>query len=362
MSSSAGGILAGRERLIRASGAILATLSLCAAVYGALALLGQNFADIALAHLFAATTGGAAGNIADRRRLGWHFFPWIVAFTCPLLGGVAAYLLLQNMKKPRAGKLIEEYSAYLDEAASFRESVPYAQGLTPAEPLSLGDVLNITDSEAEQRIAIEYLSEMETPSALEILRKAASTAGSEAYFFSMTALTQMEDRMLARLDELEYSIQRTGEVEADADLLMETARSYLDFIYYNFASGEIRTEYLRRIDTLLSHVFSKNATGKNEIDEALILSGRVRLAMNESKAAARYFTRYIESNPEKYNGYLWRAEAWYKLHEYSHLREDCASADKIGGIPQNMRSVVDFWLEEGTDSTMWAAHGQSGSA
>lgn len=335
---------ANMERLTRICGLFLASLSLCAAVFGANALLKQNFPHVLLAYFAAAFTGSAAGTIADRRRLGKHFFPWIASFAFPLFGGAGAYFLLQYMKKPRSGNLIEEYASYLDEAASFRESVPDPELPAPTEPISLGDVLAITDSEAEQRIAIEYLAEMETPAALEILRKASSTSGSEAYFFSMTALTQMEDKMLARLDELEEMIRQCGETEADMDLLVKTAASYLDFIYYNFVSGETQKEYLRRAQTLLNHVLDKDSIGISEIDDALLLAGRVQLAMDEGKKAIKYFNRYIERNPRRWNGYLWRAEAWHKLCEYSLLCEDCAKADKIGGIPQTMRGVIDFWL------------------
>lgn len=333
------------ERLIHLCGVTLATLSLCSAVLGAYAILGENCAQVALAHLLAALTGGAAGTIADRRRLGRHFFPWILSFAIPLFGGVGVYFLLQNMKKPWSGKLMEEYTAYLDDAASFRESVPITDQTAPTAPVPLGDVLSVTDSEAEQRIAIEYLSEMETPAAVEVLRKAASTAGSEAYFFSMTALTQMEDKMLARLDELEDAIKRSGETEADGDLLIQTAAAYLDFIYYHFVTGETRTEYLQRAQALLDHVLERNATGSSELDESLLLSGRVQLGMGNARMAIKYFNRYIARNPQQWNGYLWRAEAWYRSGDYGRVREDCAKADKISGITQNMRYVTDFWLE-----------------
>ena len=339
-----------RERFVRHLALLLGALSLCAAIAGLIAMLAQAFTVIILAHFLAALTGGAAGTIADRRRLGVHFFPWILAFTTPLFGGIAAYFLLETMKRPRTGKLLEEYAVYLNDAASYRESVPVLGHSAPMEFVSLADVLSNPVSDAEQRVAIEYLAEMETPAALEILRKATLSANQETRFFAMTAMTQIEDKMLIRLGELEESVKQNGESSQDATLLLKTAKAYIDFIYYQLITGERRSEYLHNAETLLQRVLESPLTGTSEINETLILLGRVKLGLNDGKNAVTYFSRYIERNPGKNPGYLWRAEAWYKLGQYAHLREDCKTARQIGCIPKNMSAVLDFWLPEKTET------------
>lgn len=349
MTSASGVNASGHERRMRGLGLLLGTIALCAALAGSGAVLAQEFTVALLAHFLAAITGGSAGSVADRRRLGTHFFPWIMAFTMPLFGGSAAYFLLETMKKPRSGRLLEEYAAYLNDAASYRESVPVLERSAPAELVSLEDVLSNPSSDAEQRIAIEYLAEMETQAAFEILRKAVSSAGREAYFFAMTAITQREDKMLAQLGELEDTIRQTGESRADVELLLKTAAAYIDFIYYRFAAGERRAEYLHRAEALLRRVLDSHATGVSEINEALILFGRVQLGLNNGESAATYFSQYIERNPGRNLGYLWRAEAWHTLGKYARLREDCRVAREIGGIPHNMLAVLDFWLPEQAD-------------
>lgn len=336
----------GRERRMRNLGRLLGALSFCAAIAGSFAIVAQNLPGIIGTHLLAATTGGCAGAVADRRRLGAHFFPWIMAFLMPLFGGSAAYFLLETMKRPRSGRLLEEYAAYLNDAASYRESVPVPERSAPAELVSLGDVLSNPVSDAEQRIAIEYLAEMETQAAFEILRKAVSSAGREAYFFAMTAMTQMEEKMLAQLGELEDAVSSSGEKHADEELLLKTATAYIDFIYYRFATGERRSEYLHRAEALLRIALDRPATGPGEINETLILLGRVKLALNDGASAAKCFSRHIERNPACSLGYLWRAEAWHTLGNYARLREDCRAARQRGGIPPNMLAVLDFWLPE----------------
>lgn len=339
----------GRERRMRSLGPLLGALSSGAAIAGLFAMVAQNLAGIIAAHLLAAITGGCAGAIADRRRLGAHFFPWVMAFTMPFFGGSAAYFLLETMKRPRTGRLLEDYAAYLNDAASHRESVPVPAGSSPTELVSLGDVLADPASDAEQRIAIEYLAEMETQAAFEILRKAASSADREAYFFAMTAMTQMEDKMLARLGELEDAVSSSGEGRADAELLLKTATAYIDFIYYRFATGGRRSEYLHRAEKLLRNALDGPATGTREINEALVLLGRVKLALNDGESAAKCFSKHIERNPSRSLGYLWRAEAWHALGNYERLREDCRRARELGDIPPNMLAVLDFWLPERPD-------------
>lgn len=349
MISRSGASAVGRERLVRGLGLLLGAISLCAAIAGSNAMLAQDFTVVLLAHFLAAITGGGAGAVADRRRLGARFFPWVMAFTVPLFGGSAAYFLLETMKKPRTGKLLEEYAAYLNDAASYRESVPVSEGSAPTEVVSLGDVLSNPASDAEQRIAIEYLADMETQGACGILRKAVSSAGREAYFFAMTAMTQMEDNMLAQLGELEDAVRQSGESRADAALLLKTAAAYIDFIYYQFAAGERRSEYLHRAEALLLRALDGRSTGAGEVNKALILLGRVKLGLNDGEGAATCFSQYIERNPDRNLGYLWRAEAWYKLGKYALLREDCRAAREIGGISQNMQAVLGFWLPEESD-------------
>lgn len=337
---------AGRVRRLRGLGLLLGAFSLCAAAAGWFAVIAQYLPGIIAAHFLAAISGGCAGAIADRRRLGAQFFPWVMAFAMPLLGGSAAYFLLETMKKPRTGRLLEEYAAYLNDAASYRESVPVQARPTPTEVVSLGDVLSNPVSDAEQRIAIEYLSEMETQAAFDILRKAVSSAGSEAYFFAMTAMTRMEDKMLARLGELEDEIRQGGEDRVDAELLLKTAGAYIDFMYYRFATGDRRADYLHRAEALLLNALGREATEARESDEALILLGRVRLALRDGESAATCFSRYIERNPGRSLGYLWRAEAWHLLGNLARLRADCRAARDCGGIPHAMLPVLDFWLPE----------------
>lgn len=337
-----------KERLLGNVGHLLGGLSLLAAIVGFIAVLEQDVFRIFTAHGLAAITGGYAGALADKRRLGKQSFPWVMALTVPLVGGVAAWFLLETMKKPKTGTLLEEYAVYLNDAASYRDSVPVLERQMPetAELVSLADVLTSPSSEAEQRIAVEHLADMETQAAIEILRKVMASSNKEGYFFAMTALTQMEDKMLTNLQELEDAIKVIGEDRVDVEVLLKTVVAYIDFIYYKFAVGERRTEYLQRVETLLRRVLANAASTATELNDALILLGRVKLQMNDGEAAAKCFNRYIERNPERTLGYLWRAEAWYLLGKYERVRDDCRKVKQMGTVPPNMLEIMDLWLPE----------------
>lgn len=341
-----------KERFIGYWGALLGALSFSIAVVGFIAVLGQAFLFALAAHFLAAIAGAYAGAIADKRRLGKQYFPWVMALTIPLFGGIAVYCLLETMKRPKTGTLLEEYAIYLNDAASYRDSVPVLEREMPkaAELVSLADVLTHPASEAEQRIAVEHLADMETQAAIDILRKVMASSNKEGYFFAMTAMTQMEDKMLTYLQELEDSIKLIGEEHIDIEILLKTSITYIDFIYYQFAMGERRTEYLQRVEAILQLILVNASANASDINEALILLGRVKIQVDDGVAATKLFSRYIEHNPERPLGYLWRAEAWYTLGKYEQVRADCRKVKQMEAVPQNMRLVIDFWLQT-TDKT-----------
>ena len=320
---------------------LLALASLGSGCLGASYLLGGALPLAALCHTVSGGLGCYAATLSDSRRLGGHWFQAALSFCVPFLGGAAAFFLSEAVKRKKSGTLADEFAVYLNDAASFRESVPVTDGNAPSpdDMVSLADILANPISEAEQRIAVENLASMETPAAMEILRKVIDSDAGEGRFFAMTALGQMEDKLLVKLERLEDDLDSGRDVGVGA--LIETARTYMDFSYYQLAQDARRAKYLARAGELLE----KALADEDCAADAWILLGRVRLLEYDCAKALRCFSTYIRDNPERQGGYLWRAEAWLLMGEYGRVREDCADAVRLGPIPGNIDGSVRFWIE-----------------
>lgn len=322
--------------------ALLALTSFAAGCLGAASLLRGGFALALLCHAAAAVLGRHAALISDSRRLGMHSFQTAFSLCVPFFGGCAAFFLSEAVKRKKTGALADDFAVYLNDAASFRESVPVtdAEAPSPDELVPLADILANPVSEAEQRIAVENLAGMETPAAMEILRGVIDADSGEGRFFAMTALGQMEEKLLFRLQRLEEDIA-SGRFSG-TDILRDAARTYLDFSYYQLAQEARRADYLERAGELLEQALEDPECD----DDAWILLGRVRLLRADAREAMKCFDAYVGRNPEEQLGYLWRAEAWFELREFGLLRTDCRRAMDLGPLPGNISGAVLFWLGE----------------
>jgi tetratricopeptide (TPR) repeat protein len=319
---------------------LMAIGSLACGSLGWIGLLAGDWPAALGLHLAAAALGWRAAVVSDKRRLGEHWFQFFVSGCVPFLGGVIAFILSESVKLGRSGALAEEFAVYLNDSASFRESVPIKEQEVP-EPgqlVSLADILASPVSEAEQRIAVEHLAGMETPAAIDILHRVIESNTGDSKFFAMTAIGQLEEKLLSKIQRLEEDI-KSGR-ESDSRILIDAARSYLDFSYFQLAQESLRQDYLKRAGELLETALARADCEPG----ALILLGRVRLLEFDPERALACFDSLLEIQPGDPAGLLWRAEAWYLLGDYAKTREDCLSAARTDRIPDNIRGAVDFWL------------------
>lgn len=318
---------------------VMAAASLCIGCAGVYLLMNDGMPLAILAHLAASVVGCYAAILSDSRRLGGHWFQASVSFSIPFLGGCTAYFLSEAVKRKKSGTLSDEFAIYLNDAASFRESIPVADtDPAPAESiLPLADVLANPISEAEQRIAVENLASMETPDAMGILRRVIDSDSGEGRFFAMTALGQMEEKLLAKMQRQENELSSGREVTPG--MMVAAARTYLDFSYFQIAQNGRRLEYLTRPAELLT-----DALAMNDCDgEAMILMGRVGLMLYKPEEALEMFNAYLKIYPESQNALLWRAETWYMLGDYQKVRDDCLHAREVGDVPGWIGDAVEFW-------------------
>ncbi len=320
---------------------LLAAFSLLVGILAfALLLTGVVWLALLL-HLLSASAGGYAAALSDSRRSGEHWFPAAVAFCLPFAGPFSAFLLSESVKRKKTGRLSEEFAIYLSDAATFRESVPVADAEAPpaAEVVPMADILANPVSEAEQRVAVENLSSMETPVAIGALRKVIDSGVGEGRFFAMTALSRLEERLFAKLQTLEEAIEAGRQGGSDA--FLEKAKAYLDFSYYQLAQDARRDEYLAKAREALGTAMEGGVFDP----EAWIILGRIELLQRNGKAALDCFNAYLALAPESVKGLLWRAEAWFMLGEFDSVRDDCLGVLEFGGPPDSFRETVMFWAE-----------------
>ncbi|MDR2391029.1 MAG: hypothetical protein LBE84_05055 [Planctomycetota bacterium] len=331
-----------KRGLIESTALILAAVSVFSGFFGASLLsLGRPFEAAGL-HFLAAGFGWRAALITDRRRLGDHWFAFFLPFCVPFFGGGVTYILCVSVKFGKAGDLAEEFAAYLSDAATFRESVPIRtdEVLNPENLVSLSDILAAPITEAEQRVAVEHLAGMESPAAIEILQRVIESDSGDARFFAMTAIGQIEERLLNRIQRMEEDM-RSGR-EFGAKIRVDAARAYIDFSYYQLAQESMRNDYLERAEKLLEKALGENDCGP----ETLILLGRVGLLRYDLEKALARFNSCLETDPENVGVLLWRAEAFYGLGEYEKTRKDCLAAEAIGHVPDSILGTVRFWCGE----------------
>ncbi len=324
---------------------LLFCLSAAAGCFGLVRLLAGDFPVAAAGHAASAALGGWAAVLSDNRRLGRHVFQAALACSLPFFGGMTACVLSEAVKRKQTGSLADEFAVYLNDAASFRESVPVGDmEAPPQEHLApLYDILAGNATEAEQRIAVENLVSMETPAAMDILRRVVETNKGEGRFFAMTALGQMEEKLLARLQRQEEAIA-SGR-DAGVRPLLEAAGTYIDFVYYRIAQDARRFDYLRRAAELLEAALEKEDCP----DSVLLTLGRAHLLSYDGDAALARFNDYLALYPGNAVGLIWRAEAWHLLGDFSRVQDDCRAARRQGDIPAGIRSSVLFWLGDGEE-------------
>ena len=146
--------------------------------------------------------------------------------------------------------------------------------------------------------------------------------------------------MLAKLQRQEGDIA-SGRADGP-EALMETARTCMDFSYYQLAQDARREECLARAEELLEKV----TAGPDPDPEAWILLGRAALFRYDGRRAMECFNAFLRHNPDSGRGMLWRAEAAYLMGDFARVRADCAAALTRGDVSDAMLSSARFWVGE----------------
>lgn len=300
---------------------------------------GYSLSAVVALHVVAAYFGWAAACYCDTRRSGKRSFLFLCAFTIPFVGGIASYWLARSVRDGVQGCMAEQFAVYIQDAATYKESIPVSQAKPdkPDDLIPMADLLFLSASDTEQRIAVENLSGMDSAEAIQTLETLVDHQQGEGRFFAMTALSRLQDHLFSRLRQQEKEHQ-SGHSD-DPESYLKLARAHLDFAYYKQAKDSRLEQCLSRADVMASEAFR---SGRNP--DALIIRGRVELLRGNAGKAVEYFTQYLSMVPADVRAWLWRAEAWFKDKRYQMVLSDCQKAASLGGIPFALEESVSFWL------------------
>jgi len=319
-------------------------------LYGALSLvsgmlcLGLLFGNLLLAglvaHVASALFGAAAALRMRREVAGSGLYEYVVALGLPAAGGILVWLQAMGDRTVRRGTVAREFTNYID--ASLRLGDDQLPGVrlsfkpTPDEVAPMTDILRSDAGEDEKRNAIEALSRLETPDAVDVLRSVLTSESTEVRFYAASALSRLEERLALRLKALDQDLamgrQDRGVVE------LEMARTYHDYAYYRLV------DETRRLDCLESSLQHARRAIEIGLDpEAWLMAGRALLALRRCEEAEELFTEYLDRVRDDAKGLLWRAEARFRLGRYTSLREDCRRVSQTARVPKVMAEAIEMW-------------------
>jgi len=303
-------------------------------------LFGGDYAPAACLHVAAGLAGGYGGMRLRRPVRGGGLFEFVVGLGVPCVGGVLAWLHGAGERLARQGKVAREFAEYIDASMRLGEAqLPEVRRSSAPSPDQVGPMLDVLRSDAgedDKRNAIEALSRLETPAAVETLRSVLTSESTEVRFYAASALSRLEERLALRLkaleDDLAMARRERGVVE------LEMARTYFDYAYYRLADETRRTDFLER-----SSLHAQRALEEGGDASAALAAGKALLELGRCAEAEEAFSRYLELTSDDVKGLLWRAESRFRLGRYPGVREDCARVRDLGGAPKVMAGALEMW-------------------
>lgn len=288
----------------------------------------------------AALAAHLASGCCGARTLRLGVFGWAMGLGIPALGGTGCALLAAAAHWDNSAEGVgQAYTHYIDASERLGEDLlpqPAAVRPHPESVDSLADVLWSEAPREEKRLAVLALAQLETPQAVEVLRRALGLSDPEVRFYAASVLGRLEERLNLRLQSLEEAIA-SGR-QADAGLHLRVAQSCYDFVYYGLVEGAQRAEVLEKA---LHHARRGHKAGAGPA--AWLLLGRVHLARQEWQRAEAIFSHYIDLVPADQQGFLWRAETRYCMGAFAGLAADCRRARELGVVPRRIEAALALW-------------------
>ncbi len=204
-----------------------------------------------------------------------------------------------------------------------------------ADIASFQDIFLDNDLRAQEN-AITKLSLLANREAVLILQAVLRTSRSDTRILAATALQEIEEKTLHRIEELNSQIAEEPQTSSHLLKLARTCDLYCHLSVQNDASLILYQDMAREN---YEHYLTLEPDDKNAFFEY----GRLLLRIGEAAAAEHIFRKLARENPDYVNAKIWLAEACFKQNKIKEVRALCAHLATTPELPPLCEDAVLWW-------------------
>ncbi len=257
-----------------------------------------------------------------------------------MLGMFCVYLYMRNAKT-EAREYFETDEDFLSDRRQVwikdvkRDAIDIKRNEMEVD--AFRDVLRTNDRQLEEN-AINKLARSLTRKSVSILKEVVKTSTSDTKILAASALTEMEDKIITKIETLRTQAHR----DADAESILELARVY-DLYCYLGVLDTVSKKHYQNLTLEQYEVFLQIDSGHRE---ANLEYGRILLNAGRTEDAIKNLRLALALSPQDVNPQIWLAEAYYRSQDYDNVRKLCSKLANRETLPENIKEIVDWWKRE----------------
>ncbi|MFP4520777.1 MAG: hypothetical protein ACLFQK_01395 [Fibrobacterota bacterium] len=198
------------------------------------------------------------------------------------------------------------------------------------------DMISSSGRIREKLKAISYLTGIKDRASVGIIKKAVKDISFEVKYAAVSAIKKIETPMIEDLKNIESELEQKPD---DPRLHKQAADLYYDYSYLRIPTGASLRNALNKA---LDH-YKKAVEFGSSRDEVQLLIGKIFLELDNPEEALNYFREYRLKVPEDFNGYLFEAEALFRMRRYRQLTDFFKQTDESKIIKDTSRKTIIRW-------------------
>jgi tetratricopeptide (TPR) repeat protein len=257
-----------------------------------------------------------------------------------MLGMFSVYLYLRNAKTQARAYFETDEHLHSDRRQVWikdveRDAIDIKRNEMEVD--AFRDVLRTNDRQLEEN-AISKLSRSLTRNSVNILKDVVKTSTSDTQILAASALTEMEDKIIAKIETLRAQVCQNP----DEENVLELARVY-DLYCYLGVLDTVSEKHYQKLALEQYGSFLQMQAGHRT---ATLEYGRILLNAGRTEDAIKNLRLALALSPQDVNPQIWLAEAYYRSQDYDNVRKLCTKLADTKKLPENIQEVVDWWTTQ----------------